>query len=77
MFLSRPPWLAYAYGLAVLGLSNATPVEVSVGRPLDDLMYREALAVAHSLQLEKRVSADFDMGKTWDNDILFKGCVGP
>jgi len=44
-----------------------------VGKPQNDLVYREALELAHQPHLEKRLSAEFDMSKTWKNEVLFAG----
>lgn len=59
--------------LASVATASPTPVDVSVGKPINDLHFREALEVAHTPHLEKRLSADFSMDKTWDNDVLFSG----
>ncbi|KAH8910316.1 hypothetical protein BR93DRAFT_957275 [Coniochaeta sp. PMI_546] len=53
--------------------ASPTPVDVTVGKPQNDLVYREALELAHQPHLEKRLSADFDMSKTWKNEVLFAG----
>lgn len=53
--------------------ASPTPVDVMVGKPQNDLLYREALEMAHQPHLEKRLSADFDMSKTWKNEVLFAG----
>lgn len=53
--------------------ASPTPVDVTVGEPQNDLVYREALELAHQPHLEKRLSADFDMSKTWKNEVLFAG----
>jgi hypothetical protein len=76
MMLYSVSWrTAVCIALCLVGGARTSPVEVLVGKPIDDLAYRDALVVANHPQLEKRLSADFDMGRTWNNDILFKGCV--
>lgn len=67
----------YAAGLAALWVvvcsASPTPVEVMVAKPEDDLVFREALELARQPHLEKRLSADFHMDKTWKNEVLFAG----
>lgn len=67
----------YGAGLAAvwaLGCSaTPTPVDVMVAKPEHDLVFREALELAHRPHLEKRLSADFDMERTWKNEVLFSG----
>lgn len=53
--------------------ASPTPVDVMVAKPQNDLLYREALELAHQPHIEKRMSADFDMTKTWKNEVLFAG----
>ena len=66
-------------GLAALaGLVAASPVAMDVAVPLNavatELMVREALAeTIRTPHLEKRLSADFSMEKTWKNETLFSG----
>jgi hypothetical protein len=64
---------AVAALLASVCSGSPTPVNVTVGKPQNDLVYREALELAHQPHLEKRLSADFDMSKTWKNEVLFAG----
>lgn len=59
--------------LASVATASPTPVDISVGKPINDLHFREALEVAHTPQLEKRLSTEFCMDKTWDNDVLVSG----
>jgi hypothetical protein len=54
-------------------ICSATPVDITVAKPQNDLLYREALELAHQPHLEKRLSADFDMTRTWKNEVLFAG----
>lgn len=58
---------------ATLCSATPTPVDVVVGEPQNDLVYLEALKLARQPHLEKRLSADFDMTKTWKNEVLFAG----
>jgi len=76
MQLSRyGPWM----GLATLaGLAAAGPVAMDLTVPLNqaatDLMVREALAeTVRTPHLEKRLTADFSMEKSWKNEVLFSG----
>lgn len=64
---------AVAALLASVCSASPTPVDVLVGKPQNDLVYREALELAHHPHLEKRSSADFDMARTWENEVLFAG----
>jgi hypothetical protein len=73
MFFSRYRSLAVAGMLAFVCSASPTPVDVVVGKPQNDLVYRQALELAHQPHLEKRLSADFDMTKTWKNEVLFAG----
>ncbi|KAB5570850.1 hypothetical protein GE09DRAFT_1104993 [Coniochaeta sp. 2T2.1] len=73
MFFSDCRSAAVAALLASVCLATPTPVDVMVGKPQTDLVYREALEVAHQPHLEKRLSAHFDMSKTWKNEVLFAG----
>ncbi|KAK0722988.1 hypothetical protein B0T26DRAFT_811572 [Lasiosphaeria miniovina] len=58
----------------LLTLCSASPVEViAVKRPQHDLMFREALELAHRPRLDKRLEADFSMEKAWNNEVLFAG----
>lgn len=59
--------------MASFGAASPTPVDVVVAKPQNDLVYREALELAHQPHLEKRLSAEFDMTKTWENETLFNG----
>ncbi|KAI1861000.1 hypothetical protein JX265_009619, partial [Neoarthrinium moseri] len=38
-----------------------------------DLMIRRGIELAHTRELEKRLSEEFSMDKTWDNETLFGG----
>ena len=66
-------------GLAVLvGLAAAGPVAMDLAVPLNqaatDLEIREALAdTIRTPHLDKRLSADFSMDKSWKNEVLFSG----
>ena len=73
MLVSSHRLLALASLLASVCSASPTPVDVMVGKPQNDLAYREALELAHQPHLEKRLSADFDMAKTWKNEVLFAG----
>lgn len=69
----RPAALVAFWFWAAVCLATPTPVDVLVGKPQNDLVYREALELAHKPHLEKRLSADFDMSRTWKNEVLFAG----
>ncbi|KAI0127617.1 hypothetical protein BJ170DRAFT_380871 [Xylariales sp. AK1849] len=55
-------------------LASPMPLEVSALSSQDtDLLVRKGIELAQSRELEKRLSADFSMEKTWDNEVLFGG----
>lgn len=64
---------AAAAFLTSLCSATPTPVDVVVGKPQHDLVYREALELAHQPHLDRRLSAEFDMTKVWKNEVLFAG----
>ena len=80
LFSRYGPWKTGLVALA--GLAAAGPVAMDVGAPLNqaatELMIREALAEAiHTPHLEKRLSSDFSMEKSWKNEVLFSGYGAP
>ncbi|KAI0879515.1 hypothetical protein GGS24DRAFT_653 [Hypoxylon argillaceum] len=44
-----------------------------VNSPETDLLVREGINLARSLDLAKRASADFSLEKSWNNEVLFGG----
>lgn len=74
MGLSRT-LLAAAWAVATC-LANPVPVELVVGDSSQaDLLVRRGIELAQSRGLEKRLSADFSLANTWDNQVLFGGYV--
>ncbi len=73
MLSSKIGPLALASLLASVVSGSPTPVDVTVGKPQNDLVYREALELANQPHLEKRLEAQFDMVQTWSNEVLFHG----
>jgi len=76
MFFSRYSPIAWAATWAALSLASPTPMNALL--PLNhrdnELAVREAMeAVVHMQHLEKRLSADFDMNRSWNNEVLFSG----
>ncbi|KAM7207357.1 hypothetical protein V8F20_002237 [Naviculisporaceae sp. PSN 640] len=69
------PWGLTFLSLLSLGSTSPTPVDVHVtNKPQHDLIFREALELAHQPHLEKRLQADFSLEKTWPkNHVLFAG----
>ncbi len=65
--------LTWATLLASLASASPTPVDVTVAKPQNDLLFREALELAHQPHLEKRLSAEFDMTRSLTNEVLFHG----
>jgi hypothetical protein len=77
MYFSRCGPLVWA---ALGAVCRASPVVYDV--PLNDaggeLMVREAIArTVRTPHLEKRLSADFSMEKSWNNEVLFSGYEPP
>ncbi|KAM7205014.1 hypothetical protein V8F33_001255 [Rhypophila sp. PSN 637] len=57
-----------------LASASPTPVDLHVTKnPQHDLIFREALELAHQPHLEKRLEADFSLEKSWNNELLFAG----
>ena len=73
MLSSKMGPLALASLLASVVSATPTPVGVTVGKPQNDLVYREALELANQPHLDKRLEADFSMVQTWTNEVLFHG----
>lgn len=73
MLFSRYYGAGLAALWAVVSSASPTPVDVMVGKPENDLVFREALELARQPRLDKRLSADFDMEKSWKNEVLFAG----
>ncbi len=68
--------LAWAALAAVSSGSPAPLVVLPPSRALDDLALRRALdETIQTRHLERRMSADFGMDKTWQNEMLFSGYV--
>lgn len=55
--------------LAVPNPIGASVVQVGTA----DLMVKKGVELAQSRGLEKRLSADFSMEKTWNDEVLFGG----
>ncbi len=67
--------LAWA-ALAAVCAASPTPLDVSSkpARDEEQLAVREALAeTIRSPHLEKRLSADFSMDRSWQDEVLFSG----
>ncbi|KAI0105531.1 hypothetical protein GGR51DRAFT_192594 [Nemania sp. FL0031] len=45
--------------------------------PETELLVREGINLARSLDVEKRASADFSLEKSWNNEVLFSGATNP
>lgn len=73
MLFSRNYVASLAVAWAAGCSASPTPVDVVVAKPAHDAVFREALELAHRPHLEKRLSADFDMERTWKNEVLFSG----
>ncbi|KAM7221395.1 hypothetical protein V8F06_003170 [Rhypophila decipiens] len=80
MFFSKRSSSAGVVVLAVISLfsslasASPTPVDLHVTKnPQHDLIFREALELAHQPHLEKRLEADFSLEKSWNNELLFAG----
>ncbi|KAK4214526.1 hypothetical protein QBC37DRAFT_148326 [Rhypophila decipiens] len=57
-----------------LASASPTPVDLHVTKnPQHDLIFVEALELAHQPHLEKRLEADFSLEKSWNNELLFAG----
>ncbi|KAJ8105199.1 hypothetical protein ONZ43_g7521 [Nemania bipapillata] len=59
-------WPCYASPMPVLDLSL-------VNSPETELLVREGINLARSLDVQKRASADFSLEKSWNNQVLFGG----
>jgi len=75
LFSRYGPWTGLA---ALVGRAAAGVVPMDLAVPLNqaasELAVREALAATvRTTHLEKRLSADFPMEKTWKNEVLFSG----
>ncbi|TPX15560.1 uncharacterized protein E0L32_004258 [Thyridium curvatum] len=67
------PLLAWALSCAASPAPLVMPISPGPSS-MTELEMREALELATRTQhLEKRLSADFSMDKTWDNEVLFQG----
>ncbi|KAK3692661.1 hypothetical protein B0T22DRAFT_21626 [Podospora appendiculata] len=60
---------------SLLCAASPTPVvDIAVSsQPQHDPLFREALELAHQPHLEKRLSADFNLERSWENHVLFAG----
>ncbi|KAI0537343.1 hypothetical protein GGR58DRAFT_351897 [Xylaria digitata] len=56
----------YASPTPILDLS-------AMGSPETELLVREGIKLARSQDIEKRISADFSLEKSWNNEVLFGG----
>lgn len=66
--------MAWAAVMATVSRTSPTPLDLSLGRPQTELVVPEAAeAAVAGPHLEKRLSADFCMDKSWDNEVLFAG----
>ncbi len=73
--LSYSP-VVWAAAMAALCSGSPMPLDVPVAHSQNELVVREAMEAAiHTPHLEKRLSADFSMEKTWSNEVLFAGYV--
>ena len=53
-------------------MATPMPLEVmALTSPETDLLMRKGIKLAGTRDLEKRLSADFSMDKTWENEVLF------
>jgi hypothetical protein len=73
--MMRHSFVAFAAALAVarLSIASPSPVDMRVVRPLNELAVRVPMEVARAQYLEKRLSADFDLDREWNNEVLFGG----
>ncbi|KAI1128050.1 hypothetical protein F5Y10DRAFT_181847 [Nemania abortiva] len=62
--------LCYASPTPILDLSL-------VNSPETELLVREGINLARSLDIEKRASADFSLENSWNNEVLFSGATDP
>ncbi|KAK9783547.1 hypothetical protein SCAR479_00106 [Seiridium cardinale] len=59
---------------AMACVASPVPMEVAVlGDANTDFLVKKGIELAQSRGLERRLSADFSMEKTWDNEVLFGG----
>ncbi|KAK9421148.1 hypothetical protein SUNI508_05996 [Seiridium unicorne] len=59
---------------AMACVASPVPMEVAVlGDTNTDPLVKKGIELAQSRGLERRLSADFSMEKTWDNEVLFGG----
>ncbi|ORY70069.1 uncharacterized protein BCR38DRAFT_405721 [Pseudomassariella vexata] len=73
MGLTRSGVLALGWVITAC-LASPMALDLSVlNAPDADLLVREGIALANSRDLEKRLSADFSMEKTWKDEVLFGG----
>jgi len=74
MLFSRFSPAAWAALLASTARGSPMPLDLPLGRPQTDLAVRGAMGMADH-HLEKRLSADFSLDHSWDNEVLFSGLV--
>jgi hypothetical protein len=53
------------------------PLDPRVVQPLNELVVRDPMKLARAQYVEKRLSADFDLARTWKNEVLFGGYIRP
>ncbi|KAJ9154994.1 hypothetical protein NKR23_g2213 [Pleurostoma richardsiae] len=75
MLFSRFSPAAWAALLASTARGSPMPLDLPLGRPQTDLAVRGAMDMADH-HLEKRLSADFSLDHSWDNEVLFSGSWG-
>ncbi|KAI0166576.1 hypothetical protein GGR57DRAFT_447181 [Xylariaceae sp. FL1272] len=59
---------------AVPALATPMPmIELGLSAPETELLVQEGIKLAQTRDLDKRISADFSLERTWNNEVLFGG----